>query len=60
MEKIWLSGKEMRQFIKENDGEAMYFTPDMVEVRRPKKDYLYLVGLDNQGKNSIVFDTWKL
>ena len=37
----------------------MYFTPDMVEVR-PKKDFLYLVGLDDQGKNSIVFDIWKL
>ena len=59
MEKIWLSGKEMRQFINENDGEAMYFTPDMIEVC-PKKDFLYLVGLDDQGKNSIVFDTWKL
>lgn len=59
MEKIWLSGKEMCQFINENDGEAMYFTPDMVEVR-PKKDFLYLVGLDDQGKNSIVFDIWKL
>ncbi|WP_300999660.1 hypothetical protein [Lactobacillus taiwanensis] len=59
MEKIWLSGREMRQFINENNGEAMYFTPDMVEVR-PEEDFLYQVGLDNQGKNSIVFDTWKL
>lgn len=59
MEKIWLSGKEMRQFIKENDGEAMYFTPDMVEVC-PEEDFLYQVGLDDQGKNSIVFATWKL
>lgn len=59
MEKIWLSGKEMSRFIEENDGEAMYFTSDMVEVR-PKKDFLYLVGLDEQGKNSIVFDIWKL
>lgn len=59
MEKIWLSGKEMCQFINENDGEAMYFTSDMVEVH-PKKDFLYLVGLDDQGKNSIVFDIWKL
>ncbi|MEY8661569.1 hypothetical protein AALT52_01475 [Ligilactobacillus faecis] len=58
MEKIWMLGYDMQEFIKENDCEAMYFTPNMVEVH-PEQNISYLVGLDEQGKNSIVFDTQK-
>ena len=59
LNKIWLSGQEMQAFIKENDNEAMYFTPDM-QVLHPKKEFQYLVGLDKHGKNSIVFDIRRL
>lgn len=54
-EKIWESGQEMLDYQNSQGGEDNFFYPNGKSVKIDPNTW-YLVGLDEQEKNSIVFD----
>lgn len=53
MEPIWMDGKDMIEFEK-SQGDNCYFNKEY-QVVTVNPNYKYLVGLDEEEKNSIVY-----
>lgn len=53
MEPIWMDGKDMIEFEK-SQGNNCYFNKEY-QVVTVNPNYKYLVGLDEEEKNSIVY-----